>query len=67
MWTPASPLPTEGRMMNQVQTPRNNSDTTPQCYIKHCSKVGKTDCELDTAIGKFKLKPLAKVCEWPKK
>ena len=39
----------------------------PQRNIKNCSKVGKTNCELDTAICEFKLKPLAKVCEWLKK
>ena len=39
----------------------------PHRNVKNCSKVGKTNCELDTAICKFKLKPLAKVCEWLKK
>ena len=39
----------------------------PHRNVKKCSKVGKTNCELDTAICEFKLKPLAKVCEWLKK
>ena len=39
----------------------------PHRNVKNCSKVGKTNCELDTAICEFKLKPLAKVCEWLKK
>ena len=35
--------------------------------FKNCSKTGKSNCELDTAICELKLKPLAKVCEWLKK
>ena len=68
---------TKERRMSWVLCPRRGEGWTkfqPQNTIviqrgndKNCSKVGKTNCELDIGICELKLKPLTKVCKMLRK